>query len=378
MYKIVRPLLFQLDPERTHSAAITAAQTAETVSPGLIRHLFGFEDPMLEQSCFGRSFPNPIGLAAGFDKNGHLPYFCELLGFGFAEVGSVTHRPSPGNSKPRAFRLPNDRAVINRMGLNNDGAHAVAQRIAETRNLLERPLGINIAKTHDPSILGAKGIRDFCSSFHLLAPVADYITLNISCPNTKEGTTFEDPETFEKLAAEIAEIRATVAEDLPVFVKFSPPDALPIPETHPVTELIDISREFDFDGFVATNTASDRQNLQTSEKRLENIGRGGLSGRPLQERSTTLIRFIYDYTDGELPIIGVGGIDSADTAYRAITAGASLLQLYTGLIYEGPGLVKRIKQGLLVRLEADGFSSLSEAVGTKSPRDHHHDHTPHP
>ncbi len=366
MYKILRPLVFQLDPEQAHSAAVAAARTAEAISPALLRQVYGFEDPVLEQECFGCAFPNPIGLAAGFDKNAHLPRFCEQLGFGFTEVGSVTHRPSLGNPKPRAFRLPRDRAVINRMGLNNDGAHAVAQRIARTRDELERPLGINIAKTHDPSILGAKGIRDFCSSFNLLAPVADYVTLNISCPNTREGTTFEDPGTYRTLAAEIAEIRATVADELPILVKFSPPDDIPVPENHPVTELIDISREFDFDGFVATNTASDRADLETSHRRLEEIGDGGLSGPPLQKRSRAMIRFLYTYTDGELPIIGVGGIDSAGAAYRAIKAGASLLQLYTGLIYEGPGLVKQIKRGLVERLEADGFSSIVEAVGAET------------
>jgi dihydroorotate dehydrogenase len=363
MYRILRPLLFQLDPERAHHTAVTAAQIAERFSPGIIQRLFAFEDPKLEQSCLGLTFPNPIGLAAGFDKNARLTRFCERLGFGFTEVGSVTHLPSTGNPRPRAFRLPEDRAVINRMGLNNEGAHAVAQRIALAKNDLQRPLGINIAKTHDPSILGAKGIRDFCSSFNLLAPLADYVTLNISCPNTREGTTFEDPETFRELAGEIAKIRATVAENLPILVKFSPPNALPIPDDHPVAELIDISRAFEFDGFVATNTASNRNNLGTSDERLEGIGAGGLSGAPLQERSAALIRFVYDYTDGALPIIGVGGIDSVDAAYQAIRAGASLLQVYTGLVYEGPGLVKHLKQGLVDRLETDGFSSLTEAVG---------------
>ncbi len=337
------------------------------LSPRVVRGLFRFEDERLEQTLWKRDdqpglhFANPVGLAAGFDKNAELVRFWPSVGFGFAEVGSVTALPSEGNPRPRAFRLPADRALINRMGLNNDGAEAVAAHLAELKKPEGFVLGINVAKTHDPSILGDDATEDFRTSVHHLLPFADCLALNVSCPNTAEGKTFEESEALDALLAAVMEERAAQNSLTPVLVKFSPP--VSVDDMGNVDELIALSLEHGVEGFIATNTASDRKGLRSSKARLSDIGAGGLSGRPLAERSTALVRHLFRKTNGAVPIIGVGGIDSPETAYERIRAGASLIQLYTGLIYEGPALIKRINKGLVRLLQRDGFGSVGEAVG---------------
>ena len=367
MYPLLRPLLFRLDAERAHRLGMGAARVAQALGPAVVERLFGYEDEALRQSIWGLDFPNPIGLAAGFDKSAELVPFWARLGFGFAEVGSVSAQAAAGNPRPRAFRLPADGALVNRMGLNNDGADRVAERLARTS--VRRPLGVNLAKTHDPAILGAAATGDFRQSFHRLAPLAHYIALNVSCPNTTEGKTFEDPDALDALLRAIFEERAALGLDVPVLVKLSPPAG----ETDPagrgqavggeVEDVVAVALAHGVSGFVATNTASDRAGLRTSEAELRRIGRGGLSGRPLERRSAALVRWLYERTSGEVPLIGVGGVGSAETAYAMIRAGASLVQLYTGLVYEGPGLVKRIKRGLVRLLHEDGFASIGEATG---------------
>ncbi len=337
-----------------------AARLAQATAPGLLRPLFRFEHDALRQSLWGLDFANPVGLAAGFDKNAEFVRFWAALGFGFAEVGSVTAQPSAGNPKPRAFRLPEDRALVNRMGLNNDGALAVTARLGTTKRTL--PLGINLAKTHDPAILGDAATEDFLHSFRHLAPLADYVALNVSCPNTAEGRTFEAPDAFDGLLAAVMALRADLALAVPVLVKLSPPPAVAF-DPGPVDELIDLALGHGVAGFVATNTAADRAGLTTKTTRLEEIGRGGLSGAPLAERATALVRHLYRRTEGRVPIIGVGGVDSAEAAYRKIRAGASLVEVYTGMVFEGPGLVARINRGLVRLLERDGFGSIADAVG---------------
>ena len=297
---------------------------------------------MSDRPCL--HFANPVGLAAGFDKNADLVHFWPSVGFGFAEVGSVTALPSEGNPRPRAFRLPADRALINRMGLNNDGAEAVAAHLAELKKPDGFVLGINVAKTHDAAILGDGATEDFRTSVHHLLPFADYLALNVSCPNTAEGKTFEEPEALDTLLAAVMEERATQNSFVPVLVKFSP--LASTDDMGNVDELIALSLERGVEGFIATNTASDREGLRSSKSRLADIGAGGLSGRPLAARSTALVRHLYKKTNGSVPIIGVGGIDSPETAYERIRAGASLVQLYTGLVYEGPALIKRLKCAL--------------------------------
>jgi dihydroorotate dehydrogenase len=374
MYRLVRPLLFRLDAEAAHGLGARAARLGQA-APAAVRALYGFEDARLAQTLWvdgassgpdgrpGLHFRNPVGLAAGFDKNGALVRFWDALGFGFAEAGSVTARPSAGNPRPRAFRLPADGALVNRMGLNNDGAPAAAERLGRTPRP-RRPfvLGVNVAKTHDPAILGDDAVEDFRQSVRLVLPRADYLALNVSCPNTAEGKTFEEPEALDALLAAVMAERAAQGARAPVLVKLSPP-AAGATDVGAVDELVAIARARGVEGFVATNTAPDRAGCATDAAVLDAIGRGGLSGRPLAARAEALTRHLFRATGGALPVIGVGGVDSPEEAYRRLRAGASLVEVYTGLVYEGPGLVRRIKRGLVRLLERDGLGSVAEAVG---------------
>ncbi len=363
MYDKVRTFLFQLDAERAHRLTLAAARASQRLGNPTVADQFGFEHAVLEQSLLGLTFPNPVGLAAGFDKNAELESFWTALGFGFAEVGSVTARASRGNPRPRAFRLEDDEAIINRMGLNNQGADRVARRLRGRAGERERPLGINIAKTHDARIVGEAGIEDFRTSFRALAPLAEYVTINISCPNTAEGKTFEEPDLFHPLLKALFAERRALNLEVPVLVKLAPPYTEKLAFDSRVEELLAIATVHGVHGYVATNTASDRDGLDTPDQRLALIGSGGLSGAPIEARSTALVRYLYHRTHGQVPIIGVGGVRSALSAYRKIRAGASLVQLYTGLVYEGPGLLRAIKEGLVSLLERDGFSNVAEAVG---------------
>lgn len=361
MYRLVRPLLFRLDAEAAHGWGVRAARLGARV-PAVVRGAFRVSDPRLAQTLWGLRFDTPVGLAAGFDKNAELIRFWGALGFGFAEVGSVSALPSPGNPRPRAFRLPEDRALVNRMGLNNDGAEAVAARLGATARPPGLVVGVNVAKTHSPDILGDAGVEDFRRSVQALLPHADYLALNVSCPNTAEGKTFETPEALDALlGAVMAEVRSAASAP-PLLVKLSPPAADGV-EAAAVDELVRIALGHGVSGLIATNTAADRDGLRTGPDRLDAIGRGGLSGAPIAARATALTRHLYRTTEGRVPIIGVGGIDSAEATYARIRAGASLVQLYTGLVYEGPGLVKRINRGLLRLVERDGLGSIGEAVG---------------
>ena len=363
MYRSLRPFLFKLDPERAHHLSMGAARLAQAMGAPLIASTFDFEHEALNVSRWGLDFGNPVGLAAGFDKNARLVRFWGEVGFGFAEVGSVSARKARGNPRPRAFRLPEDRALINRMGLNNDGARKIARRLRQFQGQQPLPLGINLAKTHDASITGDAAVEDFRQSFRQLAPLAGYVALNISCPNTSEGKTFEDPEALDTLLTALFEEREALALDVPLLVKLSPPPSERVVYDSLVEDVVSVSLAHGVHGFIATNTAADRDHLQTPPDVLGRIGRGGLSGPPLERRATQLVRYLYRKTEGRLTIIGVGGVHSAETAYSKIRAGASLVQLYTGLVYEGPGLVRQIKEGLVHCLEQDGFASVDEAVG---------------
>ena len=363
MYAFFRPLLFRLDPERAHSIATGAARFVQMVSPSLVNPLFAFDHPGLSQKIWGQTFPNPVGLAAGFDKNAHLIKFWAQVGFGFCEVGSVSARASVGNPKPRAFRLPEDRALINRMGLNNDGAEEISKRIKKLPLDQLPPLGVNIVKTHDPDVVGEGALLDFRHTFRLMAGQAAYIVLNISCPNTREGKTFEDPAALDELLGVIMADKKDMKVDVPILIKLSPTFSQHVVFDSAIEEIVSIAQSRGVQGFVATNTASDRDNLKTPVGALTEIGGGGLSGAPLRKRTTRLIKYLYEKTEGNIPIIAVGGIDSAENAYANLRAGASLLQLYTGLVYRGPGVVKKIKKGLVRLLQRDGFKSISQAIG---------------
>ena len=364
MYRLLRPLLFRLNPEWAHTASLWGARVAQRTVLPLVASRYQFEDERLKQRLWGDTFPNPVGLAAGADKNARAVPFWEAVGFGFVEVGSVSAQPAPGNPTPRAFRLPKDQALINRLGLNNDGAEAVADRLEHSRSDRARPLGINLAKTHDPDIMGEAALEDFRASFRTLVSAADYITLNVSCPNTPDGGTLEDPAALDALLEMVAEEQEVPGLAVPVLVKLSPPPSDQVLFDTRLEEILAVAAARGVYGFVATNTTPDRQGLRTSAERLADIGDGGLSGPPLAARSTRLVRYLYQATDGAIPIVGVGGVHDAESAYAKIRAGASLVQLYTALVYEGPALVRRIKRGLVERLSEDGYASLKDAVGT--------------
>ena len=352
MYKLLtRPFLFRLQSDAAHELAISAAGSFSKKNWALkvARSMYSYRHPSLRQKIFGLTFENPIGLAAGFDKNGSAAPLMEALGFGFIEIGSVTANPSTGNPKPRSFRLPKDESLINRLGLNNDGAQTISRRAGKLD--LGIPLGINIAKTHNPAIMGDAALEDYKISFDLVKDIADYITINISCPNTEEGKTFEDPEALNSLLQ-----RLRIRDDSslpPVLVKFSV-DL----EDQMLEELVEVCESHSIGGYVATNTSSRRDNLTTSPSRLSRIGKGGLSGKAIRFRSTSVIEKISNYTNREKPIIGVGGISSTEHAIEKLKAGADLLQIYTGLVYQGPGLVKKINKGLAEYLRAKGLEHV--------------------
>ncbi len=317
----------------------------------LIRSLYNYQSPLLEQNIWEKSFKNPVGLAAGFDKNGYLAPLMEPLGMGFTEVGSVTARSSAGNPKPRMFRLPSDRALINRMGLNNDGAQVVVERLRQHANSL--PTGINIAKTHRKDITGDRAIRDYLFSYKKACKVADYVTINISCPNTSDGRTFEEVSPLNELLSALSSIDLFKAA--PTLIKFSS-DL----NKKKLDSLMDVCESYQIDGYVACNTSSSREELSTPASRLQEIGGGGLSGAPLFHKSLQRVGWLRGKIGNEKPIIAVGGIDSFEKALKMLQAGATLLQIYTGLIYKGPGLVKSINRKLAAFAEREKMNSIYE------------------
>lgn len=357
---LIRPYLFRSDAEQAHD--LIHALGRDLCDNGailtMVDSLFRVRNNSLTQNILGMSFDNPVGLAAGFDKNAQLTPLMKSLGFGFSEVGSITAKPSGGNPKPRMFRLPEDRAIINRMGLNNDGAVVIADRIRRTGKPSGFPLGVNIAKTHDPRILGDEAIDDYLHSFKLAEPLADYITVNISCPNTEEGKTFEDPEALSLLLRSIHEQRSEYT--VPVFVKLSADLT-----RNDLINLLEVCEAMHVDGYIATNTSAKREHLSARSLEIsEHIGRGGLSGHPIFEKSLRIVNEIYAFTHGSKPIIGVGGIDSAPKAIEMIAHGASMIQLYTGLVYHGPTLVRDINRGLVRHLESKGMQHISDLRGS--------------
>lgn len=355
MYKLIRPLLFKIDSETIHNQMLGMASFINSAGLSFaVKPIFSFKSPALETNFLGINLQNPVGLAAGFDKSAKALDFWEALGFGFIEAGNITALKSQGNSKPRLFRLIKDRALINRIGLANIGADAMANYLNSFSTNL--PFGINIAKTHSPNILGDRAIEDFLYTFNKLYSFGSFITLNISCPNTAEGKTFEDPEALKDLLKEVVKAKVNFKKQNPILVKISPDVTFA-----ELDKILEVCESYNIDGYVLTNTAKFRVGLNTP---LEDVPTGGLSGRPLHHKVTELVRHAYKKLQRPC-IIGLGGIDSPHSAYERIKAGASVLQIYTGLIYEGPSLVKNINQGLVKLLEHDGFKNISEAVGVE-------------
>ncbi len=346
MYKAIRPLLFLLSPDRAHHLVALIMEYGGKV-PVLKRleKWFRVDHPRLRQELHGILFSNPVGVAAGLDKNGKTVPFLKMLGFGFVEVGSVTRLSSQGNPLPRMKRLVKDGALINRCGLNNDGAEVVRKRLLERSHSI--PLGVNIAKTHSENIIGADGVEDFHQSFELLKDCGHYITLNISCPNTTEGKTFESSEALHELLLKLKVHKISK----PIFVKFSPG-----PSNQELVRLLEVCESFNVSGYILGNTATSRDELIHGRKIAEQFGRGGLSGLPLKERMFELVELIYCSVDRSKIIIACGGIRTAEDVYKAISLGAHLVQVLTGFVYEGPSMARTINRNLLKMLERDGVS----------------------
>jgi dihydroorotate dehydrogenase len=359
LYDLLRPLLFNLPAERAHHAAVSALNASLATAPAreAARALYGAGDPRLAVERFGIRFPNPVGLAAGFDKSAESFNALGALGFGHVEVGTVTALGQPGNPQPRLFRLPKDEALINRMGFNNPGAEAVAERLARTR--IEPVLGINIGKSKATPLEDATS--DYLRSFDLLEPFARYVAVNVSSPNTPGLRALQDAAPLRELLRALrtrAAERARGGAPKPILLKIAPD--LTDPQ---VDEVAGIALEEGIAGIIATNTTVERGGLRTPAARVEALGAGGVSGAPVRKRALAVVARIHHQTGGRLPIVGVGGIFGAEDAWRMIVAGASLVQVWTGFIYRGPGIAREINRGLAAYLERDGMRSLDEAVG---------------
>ena len=345
MFSILRPFLFNIDPETAHDLAIKSLK----FNP-LPRKMFEVKDEqMLKVQLLGKNFPNPIGLAAGFDKSAEAYNSLLRLGFGFVEVGTVTPLKQFGNPKPRIFRLKDDYALINRLGFNNDGIEIIKNRIKSDGK--KGILGVNIGpnkETKDQK-------NDFCLGLKNFFDIADYITVNISSPNTEGLRDFHDQEKLKDLLLALNKIKKENKTDISLLLKVSPD----IEDNH-ISEIVDVAKKNDISAIILTNTTNgNRDNLRSNIKKEE----GGLSGEPLRQISTDMIKKFYKQLNGKIPIIGVGGVNSGKSAYEKIIAGASLLQLYTGFVYRGPSTAKDIKKELIQILKAEGLNNIKEAIG---------------
>ena len=346
LYDVVRPALFAL-PAETASNAVHRVLEAGQHTPveDAIRSHYAVDDDRLRVDVFGQTFDNPVGVAAGFDKNAEIPSMLTAFGFGHVEVGGVTAERQPGNPRPRLFRLRRDEALINRMGFNNDGADRIGARLEEGP-LPGAPVGVNIGKSKSAPL--SEAADDYLYTYERVADAGDYFVVNVSSPNTPGLRELQNRESLEGILGGLSDAGAS-----PLLVKFSPD--LPDPAVEEALEVVD---DLGLDGVIATNTTTERPESLRSPKKAE---RGGLSGKPIETTATRMVRFIAERTD--VPIVGVGGVSDAESAYAKIRAGASLVQLYTAFVYEGPSLARDINRGLLDLLERDGFESVEDAVG---------------
>ena len=355
---LVRPILFRLPPESAHELALHSLP--------LFSKFVGrpFESSVLNTDLFNLWFRNPVGLAAGFDKDGIALESLAALGFGFIEAGTVTFHPQPGNPKPRMFRLAADQALINRAGFNNAGAAAFARRV-EHRRPHNCVLGISIGKSKIAPL--EEATADYLASFDLVYKLADYVAINVSSPNTPQLRELQQSEQLTSLLLALQtrnrELQQRYGRQAPVplLVKISPD--LQRPE---LEMIVDVMQRLQIDGIIATNTTISRDNLRTDKRTVDACGAGGLSGKPLTSRATKMIAELYQLTGGRIPLIGVGGIFTAQDAWEKICAGASLVQLYTGFIYKGPRIVRQINEGLVEILRREGFANVEAAVGSQA------------
>jgi dihydroorotate dehydrogenase len=354
---VVRPLLFRMDSEDAHRFIHETARQYGALWP-LLSGIYQYRGADLASQFAGVSLANPVGLAAGFDKNGDLVEMLGHVGFGFAEIGSVTAQARSGNPKPRLFRLLDDLALINRLGLNGEGADHIASKLKTSKFSL--PVGLNIAKTNDPAIVGDAAVEDMLYTFCQVKdlPIA-YVTVNASCPNTHEGIVSE----VNILTKLFALMQAENDHRLPIFVKLSPDGSEQL-----TRDIVATATEHGLAGYVCGNTSTSRSGLSTPPAMIQEMGNGGLSGPPLKRLALALCRLVYKLKAPTQVIIGCGGITSGDDAYEFIRAGASVVQLYTGLVYEGPTLPKMINEELSARLRKDGLT-LSQAIGAAAKQE---------
>jgi dihydroorotate dehydrogenase len=346
--KIIRPILFSLPAETAHELGLEALKMGFV--PRLARDLPDFG----EIERFGLKFPNPLGIAAGFDKNGVVVNQLAALGFGFVEVGTITYRPQKGSEKPRLFRLPEDKALINRLGFNNDGAEKIAERLSKLRR--NCVVGVNIGKNKD--VPNEEAVDNYLNCFELVHPVADYIAVNVSSPNTPNLRELQQADSLQILLQSL-QTRNHELGRKPLLVKIAPD----LSEAE-IEGIADICLRLNVDGIIATNTTIRRDGLKTAEP--ERFGSGGLSGFPLRTRSNEVISKIYSFSSGKLPVVGVGGVFTAQDAFDKIAAGASLIQVYTGFIYGGVSFPQDLLSGLAGIMKEKGFDKLDDAVGSGS------------
>ncbi len=341
MYKLFKQLAFLLDAEKAHhlTTRLFAIATSIPIVSSLFTAPYKYESDKLHRSVFGLDFKNPVGLAAGFDKDGKYYESMSHLGFGFIEIGTVTPRPQKGNPKPRLFRLTKDESLINRMGFNNDGVDAMVERL-KNRPKSDIIIGGNIGK--NKTTPNDKAHEDYLICFDKLYKYVDYFVVNVSSPNTPGLRELQEKEPLTRLLSLLMDQRKTKNTEKPILLKIAPD------LNHAqLDDIVDIIISTKLDGLIATNTTIDRSGLATAETEVEKIGNGGLSGRAMTDKATEVIRYIAQKSNGAFPIIGVGGIRSGKDAKDKLEAGASLIQIYSGMVYEGPKLVKRIKQALI-------------------------------
>jgi dihydroorotate dehydrogenase len=341
MYKsLIRPLLFLVDPEKIHHFVFSLLRLKGKI-PGfrwILSSLFVTEDPRLEKEVFGIRFKNRVGLAAGFDKDARLIDEMACLGFGFIEIGTLTPKPQPGNEKPRLFRLPKDQALINRMGFNNEGVLAAVERLKKRTSSVI--VGGNIGK--NKSTPNETALEDYAYCFEALYQYVDYFVVNVSSPNTPGLRELQEKEPLRKLLSYVKELSLSKPKQKPVLLKIAPDLT-----QEQLDDVVEILKATHTDGVIATNTTISREGLNTGKSILDQVGNGGLSGKPLAARATEVIRYLRSKLGPDYPIIGVGGILTTDDALEKIKAGADLIQLYTGFIYEGPGIVSSINKAIL-------------------------------
>jgi dihydroorotate dehydrogenase len=380
----IRPLLFAQEAETVHNRTIQALSRASSAGFALDALGSFFGAPPLPMELFGLRFPNPVGLAAGMDKNAEALPAWAALGFGFTELGAATWHAQPGNPTPRVFRARTEDAIVNRMGFNNRGAEAIAEKLAAWRQLRRwprHPVGMNLGKSKITPL--EKAAEDYASSFRVLRPHLDFFVVNVSSPNTPNLRQLQDKKALDEIFCALQELnksavsspssvagssnatdhgpRTTDSHSKPILVKVAPDLSF-----EALDEILELVGPRQIAGIVATNTTISRPQSSDPEVQRVYAETGGLSGRPLRARSTEIVRHLYRQTKGRLPIIGVGGIFSAADAWEKIAAGASLIQIYTGLVYEGPGVVKDIVQGLAERLEYHSFNELRQAIGCEA------------